>query len=185
MLRRTLATAAPIAAAALVVLAVVYAVAQQGYRNGADDPQHQLARDAAARLDRGEPPADVVAAETKGGTAVDLRRQTSPFVIVVDAARKTTATAGNATLDGDERVPPAGAIRKGNTFTWQPASGVREAVVVEATADGTRLVIAGRALRDVEHRIDDLTLEVALGMVAAVLVILATTAAAVRLAPRP
>jgi hypothetical protein len=57
--------------------------------------------------------------------------------------------------------PPTGVLAaaraKGtNRVTWQPRPGVRIATVGVAAADG-RVVFAGRNMRAVEARIDDLT----------------------------
>jgi hypothetical protein len=136
-----------------------YVGIQQTYRNGADDPQVQLAEDAAARLAAGEAPEDVVPAGS-----VDLARSLAPFVIVYDADNK--AVAGSGTLGAALPIPPAGVLdaareRGSNRVTWQPRPEVRIASYEVAGPGGT-VVLAGRSLREVERRVSELTTMVAL-----------------------
>jgi hypothetical protein len=67
-------------------------------------------------------------------------------------------------LDGHDPIPPAGVLEGArqhppDTVTWQPRSGVRIAQVSVPWRGGT--VLAGRSLREVEQRIDQLVLLVA------------------------
>jgi hypothetical protein len=149
-LRRALAFFLPAAVLLTLTCGLVYGEVQQDLRNGADDPQVQLAEDAAARLDAGSPPASVV-----GSVSIDLGRTLSPFVAIYDPAGTVLATDGR--LDGRPPAPPIGvlttAAAKGrDRVTWQPQPGVRIALVVVPWRGGT--VAAGRSLRLVEERED-------------------------------
>jgi len=148
---RTLLRALAAAAAATVVWLFVYAAAQQTYRSGANDPQVQLASDAARALAGGAALASVVPPGV-----VDPAVSLSPFVIVYDAANRPLA--GSCRLDGALPVPPPGVLeraRRGgwNGVTWQPRPGVRIAAVLCGVGEPAgRVVLAGRSLREVEER---------------------------------
>ena len=155
------ATFLPLAVLATLLAGLVYGIAQQGLRSGANDPQIQLAEDAARALDAGGDPAVVV-----GPGSVDVAASLAPFVVVFDATGRVLASGGK--LDGADPVPPAGvlahaAVGAPNIVTWQPRPGVRVATVTARWRDGT--VMAGRSLREVERR-EDLALQlVAVGWV--------------------
>jgi hypothetical protein len=143
----------PIAVAATVVMGLAYVAVQQSYRNGLDDPQLQLATDAASRLDAGASPESVVNSPT-----VDAEKSLAPFVIVVGP--QGDALAAGVTLGGSTPIPPAGVLAtarsKGTSrVTWQPRPDVRIASVSAAASDG-RVAVAGRNMRAVESRIEDL-----------------------------
>ena len=143
----------PIAVVATALCGFTYAAVQQVYRNGADDPQVQLAEDAAARLDAGDAVSEVLSSDT-----VNIDASLAPFVIVYDA--HNAVIDGNGVLNGAQPVPPVGVLdtaraAKRNRVTWQPASGVRIASVSVATRDG-RVVLVGRNLREAERHVDDL-----------------------------
>jgi len=148
-LKRALAFFLPVAVLATLACGLVYLEVQQDQRSGANDPQYQLAQDAAARLDAGAGPSGVV----DTGVAVDPSTSLAPFVIIFDAGHSVLAA--NATLDGGVPVPPAGvldAARNGspNAITWQPRAGVRIATVTVAWLGG--FVLAGRSLARVEEQ---------------------------------
>jgi hypothetical protein len=185
--RRAIALFLPAAVVLTVSCGLGYAAAQQVLRGGANDPQVQLAEDAAAALTVGAGPGTVVgtgsavAGEAGPGT-VDIATSLAPFIVVYDASG--TPLASNARLDGDLPTPPAGVLRAAvasgrNTVTWQPRAGVRIATVSVPWSGGT--VLAGRSLRVVEER-EDHALQIATaawlaGMAA--LVVAALVAAAV------
>ena len=126
--RRFLAFFLPAIVLATIGCGIVYAAVQQDLRQGADDPQHQLAEDAVARLTAGDSPTAVV-----GTGRVDIASSLDPFVIVYDPTGAVLASGGR--LGGVAPVPPAGvlatAIQAGSDrVTWQPRSGVRIATVV-------------------------------------------------------
>ena len=164
----------PAAVVATLAAGLVYAAVQQAQRADANDPQIQLAEDAAARLSAGAAPSDVVA-PAPGGSKVDLAASLAPFVVVYDASGAVLAT--NGQLDGHDPVIPAGVRQAAqqtgrDLVTWQPRAGVRIATVTLPWSGGT--VMSGRSLREVEDR-ESRTLQIA---IAAGLVILAAAAVA-------
>ena len=66
----------PLAVAICALCAILYTTVQQVWRAGVDDPQIQLAEDAAAALGDGAAPDEVVPA-----TQVDVARSLAPFMI--------------------------------------------------------------------------------------------------------
>lgn len=144
----------PIVVAVTGLTAVVYGAVQQALRQGANDPQIQMAEDAAARLNAGVAPEAVVPGET-----IDLGSSLQPYMMVFDASRRVVAS--SATLNGQAPLfPPSvfDAVRSGgqDRITWQPSPGVRGAVVVQPWRDG--FVVVGRSLRLVEERVNQIFL---------------------------
>ena len=155
LVRRAAAVFVPLAVLATATCGLVYAEVQQDQRSGANDPQFQLAEDAATALNGGVSAASVVDASrgVDPGASVDAATSLATFVVVFDASHSVLAT--NATLDGGRPTPPAGVLdsaRPGspNAVTWQPREGVRIAAVVVAWHGGT--VLVGRSLRRVEEQ---------------------------------
>jgi len=179
-LRRGLTIWLPVAAAATVLAGLIYAAVQHDLRSGANDPQVQMAEDAARALDHGALPSSVVAP-----SAVDMATSLAAFLIVVD--RSGQPVASSAELHGRSPVPPAGVLdaarRTGeNTLTWQPEAGVRIASVTVPYRDG--YVVAGRSLRLVEQRESDVELIVGLGWLATLVVSAVVTAVALTVLAR-
>ncbi len=147
-LRRAIAVFLPSAVLATALCGLTYAVVQQDLRTGANDPQEQLAEDAAARLDAGATPSSVV-----GPGEVDIARSLAPFIVVYDPGGTVLATDGH--LDGGPPTVPKGVLESAqatgrDAVTWQPQGGVRIATVAVPWSGGT--VLAGRSLRLVEER---------------------------------
>ena len=143
----------PLAVAVTFVCGLVYLVGQQSFRAGLNDPQIQVARDAAAALDAGAAVSSVVPS-----LAVQITRSESPFVVVYGADNGVLASSGRLGLN--EPVPPQSVLDSArsdgeNRTTWQPTSQLRLAAVSVATQDG-RVVLAARTVSEVEHRITDL-----------------------------
>lgn len=169
----------PLGVAITLVCLLLYAAVQQSYRQGLNDPQVQMAEDAAYALSQGEVPAGVV----PRGALIDMRQSLQPWIAVYDSAGKGLEASGQ--LDGAPPAPPQGVLQaayegKGkyspnpdeDRVTWQAASGVREAIVAIAVpgASGPKYyVVAGRAMREVEAREGQLTRMVAVGWLAAML----------------
>jgi hypothetical protein len=152
--RRAMLMFIPLAVVITALCSLAYLIGQQSQRTGANDPQVQMAEDAAARLDAGETPAAAV----RTGPPVDVARSLAPFVVVYDATGTPLATDGE--LDGAAPSVPKGVLdtaraRGVDAVTWQPRAGVRIATVTVPWQGGT--VTAGRSLRLVEERVDDLT----------------------------
>jgi hypothetical protein len=164
----------PLAVVATGLAGLVYLVAQQDGRWLANEPQVQLAEDAAARLDAGGTPGEQV-----GPAPVDIARSLAPFVVVYGTAGTILATDG--TLDGQPPAVPAGVLASAratgrDAVTWQSRPGIRIATVTVPWNGGT--VLAGRSLRLVEEHADSLEVIVGSGWLAT-LVALAVAAGAV------
>jgi hypothetical protein len=163
-LRRFILSFLPFAVLATCLAGLIYIVVQQELRTGANDPQQQLAEDAAARLNAGAARADLAT-----GAKVDLATSLAPFLVIYDATGSVLATDGQ--LDGAPPEIPKGVLDAArangiDAVTWQPRSGVRIATVTVPWAGGS--VMAGRSLRLVEERESQLELLVGAGWVATV-----------------
>jgi len=138
-------------------------ISHQVLRMSANDPQIQLAEDAAQRVNTGEDVAHILP-----DRKVDIAASLAPFVIVYDNAAQPVAS--SATLDGATPTPPRGVLEyvrshSQERVTWQPRPGVRIASVVIRTANG--FVVAGRNMREVEIREGRVFKLAALGWLAA------------------
>lgn len=143
---------------------LVYGAVQQSFRQGANDPQIQLAEDTAANLDSGQPVQMDVPTRK-----VDVEKSLAPFVIIYDKNGKVTSSSG--VLNGQTPELPSGIFDNVKNsgeerFTWQPQDDTRIAAVVTSYNGG--YVLAGRSLREVENREHKLTLQVAGVWIAAV-----------------
>lgn len=165
-LRRAFALWLPAAAAATVVAAFAFVAVQQGYRTSADDPQIQLAEDAARALGAGAAPAEVTA-----GPQVDMAASLAPWVVVYGP--DGVPISGTGLFDGHLPEAPSGVLadaRNGElSLTWEPRDGVRAAIVTVPFGDQGGVVLAGRSLKAVEEREGILTLMAALAWLAALL----------------
>ncbi len=171
----------PLAILATALAGLVYVVAQQEGRSLANEPQVQLAEDAAARLDAGGRPKDQV-----GAVPVDIARSLAPFVVIYGSADSILATDGM--LDGQPPIVPAGVLAAAratgrNAVTWQPRPGVRVATVSVPWSGGT--VLAGRSLRLVEDRATMLEQLVGAGWLATLAALAVAAAVVARLWPGP
>ena len=141
----------PIAAVTVGLCMLLYLTVQQSLRQGLNDPQIQMAEDAAAAFEQGR-----IAVDLLPPTQVDVASSLAPFLIVYDDAGKVLASSG--VLHGQTPGVPAGVLEYTRTngedrVTWQPEAGVRIAAVV-VRYDGTKsgFVLAGRNMREVEKR---------------------------------
>jgi hypothetical protein len=158
----------------LVVIAtglsgLLFTTVQQDIRQSADDPQIQLAEDAAAKLANGQSAQNVVPSEQ-----VDIAQSLTPFLIVFDSTGKPLAS--SARLNGQIPIIPPGVfdyVRQNgeDRITWQPQPGVRNAIVVtQFQGPNPGFVLAGRSLREVEIREDNILHLVLLGWIGLLLV---------------
>jgi len=164
--------------AAIVVtglIGLIYAAVQQDIRQGANDPQIQMAEDAAAKLAGGESVQNVVPSEK-----VDIATSLAPYLIIFDAHGNPIGS--TAQLDGQTPTIPQGvfdSVRQNgeDRITWQPQAGVRSAVVVTQFKGSTSgFVVAGRSLREVEKREDALLQILVAGWVVMILATFVATA---------
>lgn len=93
---------------------------------------------------------------------VDIARSLAPYLMVFDPNGNVQAS--NAVLHGQVPNLPKGVFdytrqHGEDRISYQPEPGVRSAVVVVAVNGGRDgFVLAGRSLREVEKRVDQLTL---------------------------
>ena len=157
------------------LIGLVYVAVQQDLRQGANDPQIQMAEDTAAKLANGQSVQNVVPSEK-----VDIANSLAPYLIIFNA--NGIPIASSAQLDGQTPTIPSGVfdyVRQNgeDRFTWQPQTGVRSAVVVtEYKGSISAFVLAGRSLREVEKREDNLMLVLLAGWIVMILVTFVATA---------
>ena len=167
----------PLAAALTGVFAFIYLTVQQDMRMGLNDPQIQMAEDAASALASNQPVDSLIPADAP---KVDMAKSLAPFLIIYDSSG--SALVSGAVLNGQTPIPPAGVfdyVRQNNEdrVSWQPAPGVRSAAVIVAVSGGRGgFVLAGRNMREVEIRESQLTNTVALGWIASLVVTLVIVA---------
>ncbi|MDB5266248.1 MAG: hypothetical protein JWN89_63 [Parcubacteria group bacterium] len=132
-----------------------FAGVQQVTRSGANDPQVEMSEDAVSHLaNPAASPQSLVDPE------INIEKSLAPYLIIFDD--KNEAVASGASLDGSTPVPPRGVFEylrshPEDRFTWEPKSGVRNAVVmrrVEGPHAG--FVLAGRSMRETEARVANL-----------------------------
>ena len=152
----------PLAVAITLLCGLIYVAIQQTYRSNADDPQIQLAEDAARALASGQSPESLLPEQR-----VDIAQSLAPYLMIFD--ENGVEIASNAVLHG--RVPeiPPGVLAHARSqgedrVTYQPEPGVRSATVTVAVAGGPGgYVLAGRSLREVEARVGRLGLLIGIG----------------------
>ena len=152
----------PAAAVATIAAGLFYGETQHELRSSANDPQIQMAEDAAARLDTGAAPDSVLPT-----SRVDLSRSLAPYLMVFDS--RGSLLASSLTVDGRPPAYPDGVLESVRSageekVTWQTTSGYRSATVAVAYRDG--FVVAGRSLREIERREGDAILIAGAGWIA-------------------
>lgn len=131
-----------------MIFVTMYAVVQQDERQSANDPQIQIAEDAAASLDSGGSFQSIILP-----TRIDIAKSLSVFTAAFDDSGKPLGSSGY--LNDELPTLPPGVFdymrsEGEDRFIWQPEKGVRDAVVVAKYSGG--FVMAGRSLREVEKR---------------------------------
>jgi hypothetical protein len=160
---KVLANWLPIAIVTVGICLLVYAAVQQSFRQSANDPEIQMAEDAASALAKGATVETVVPL-----AEVDVQRSLSPFMIVYDDSGTVLKTSG--LLNGQVSPLPDGVlgytrVAGQDRVTWEPQQGVRmAALVVRYTGQQSGYVLAARSLREVEKREDQLFLIAGLAM---------------------
>jgi len=160
----------PVGIAITGVIGAVAVAVQQNYRQDANDPQIQMAEDAAAALGANAAPASLL----PSGTPVDIAASLAPWLAIYGA--NGAELVASAALQSAPPQLPAGVFdasawtapvighhftwmtpENENRFTWQPEENVRQAVVLVRAGNGD-FVAAGRSLREVEEREGQLTI---------------------------
>ena len=147
VLRRALPLWILLSGLATVAIFVAFIVVQQQIRGAANHPQVEMAREAAGKLSAGADPKSVV-----NSGPVDIATSSDTYLIVVDT--NGVLLASSAWLDGRPVIPPSGVFayvrdHGEDVISWQPAAGVRSAIVVDSFRGG--YVAAGRSLSDTEQ----------------------------------
>ncbi|MGB8259227.1 MAG: hypothetical protein WCE75_02700 [Terracidiphilus sp.] len=167
----------------------LYAIPQQVLRQGLNDPQIAMATDLAAALEKGgltEMLQQGALPAIAGGSArVDMARSLSPFVIVYDDQGRPLAS--QAVLNGETPAPPAGVFENVRQhgearLSWQPILGREHGVRIAAVIERVRgaqpgFVLAGRNMREVEAREEQVRQMAGLTWIGMLGVILVGTAA--------
>jgi len=153
-----------LAATVTLFCGVMYMLVQQTYRSNANDPQIQMAEEAAFALGNGTDPKTLVA-----NTAIEISRSLKPYTIIYDD--QGNGVAADGLLDGKIPTLPNGVLDFTRThgeddISWQPRSGVRSALVIEHVQGSFQgFVVAGRSLRVVEERESMLIKQIAFGWI--------------------
>jgi hypothetical protein len=158
-LRTVLAIGLPLAVIGTIILAIGYINDQQTLRQMANEPQTYLAQDAKLRIEAGGNPQGF-------GSAIPIEKDEAPYVIFFNATG--TAIAGTGVLNNAAPTLPQGVLdvakKNGvNRLTWEPAPGVRQAIVVMPAGDF--FVVAGRSLNYTEEQESNLTKRALVGWV--------------------
>ena len=156
---KTFAQCVPLGVAVTGICLLVHVSVQQNYRQSLNDPQIQIAEDAARKLTKGDVPASVVPRVD----LIDIAHSLAPWIAIYDHSMVPLEASGE--LAGAPPQPPKGvfdatdpsryeAIGGGpageNRVTWQPLESVRQAIVVVRT--DRYFVVVGRNMREVEER---------------------------------
>jgi len=137
-------------------IGAIYIATQQDLRLSANDPQIQLAEDSANPLKTSDFQDQVIPSGK-----IDIRSSLAPFQIYYDDQGREVVS--QATLDGESPTLPAGLFdnARKNTevrFTWQPKDQVRIAAILVHSSTNNGFVLAGRSLRKVEKRENQLAI---------------------------
>jgi hypothetical protein len=141
----------PLAAVTTLLCGLVYLAIQQSLRWGANDPQIQMAEDAAAALAAGGTSESVLPAGR-----VEISNSLAPFMVLYSDTGQPLASSG--LLHGAAPLLPPSIFdytrqNSEDRVSWQPEAGVRVAAVVVAYGGAQPgFVLAGRSLREVEKR---------------------------------
>ena len=161
----------PLAIVTTIICGCIYVTVQQDMRTSANDPQIQMAEDAAAALESGSAIQTVLPIET---TRMDTSLAPYMMIFADDGKLRGSSVVLNTTIPTvPEGVFNTTRQQTETRFTWEPADLVRSAAVVVYYTDGAHdpsrsgFVLVGRSLREVEKREDSLTMEVGAAWVAA------------------
>lgn len=142
-------------AIATIIFALIYVAVQQNYRMSADDPQIQLARDLADRLEHSRATSSLKPVDT-----VDLSKSMAVFTAYYNVNQQPVTSTGY--INGAIPKLPAGVLDYAkdhfeNRITWQPRKDIRLATVVRyVRSPALAYVVVGRSLKEVENREADL-----------------------------
>ncbi len=130
---------------------LAHGLTQNVLRSGANDPQIQMARDAALATGNNQ-----IYDALNQSRKVDPSKSLAPFLIIFNDAHIPLTS--SAILNDKTPIPPSGVfdyvrLNGEDRFTWQPQPGVRIAAVMTRYEGKTSgFVLAGRSLTEVEIR---------------------------------
>jgi hypothetical protein len=147
-----------------------YVAVQQNYRQSANDPQIQMAEDAAVLMSKNHFNTDLIF--EPGVPTTDIRQGLTPWIAIYDAGGANYGSTG--LLNGDNPKMPTGLLDYSTWLshktwhsptgletrvTWQPESDIRQALVIVHfdSSLGGGYAVAGRSMRTTEERIISLT----------------------------
>lgn len=165
--RTTLTNWLPVAVAITALALLIYAAGQHMYRQSLNDPQQQLAEDAARVVKSGFDASQL----SPKGVGTEISESLGTWVAFYDDKLQPQSSTG--LLHGVIPTIPAGVFEtaktKGTyTVTWQPEPDVRQALVVVSAGD-KGFAVSGRNMRATEKRIGDLGMLVLAGWAATML----------------
>ena len=129
---------------------LVYIVAQQSIRLGANELPMQFAIDTSVKLQEGLSAKDAIPVNK-----VDILKSLNAFVMVYDKDKNliaTSAMSGNKNLSYPKSVLNYVEQKGESRVTWQPESGLRFATVAIKYKGG--YIVASRSLSEAERLID-------------------------------
>ncbi len=134
-----------------LVIGAIATMVTQSIRMAGDDPQVQMARDAARMIGEGSPPLDVI---PQG--SIDPSVSPASFVVVYDS--KGQALASSLQIGGLVPSPSVNvfdqAWNQGEyRLVWQPTEDARVAVVIVPVLGQPVFVLAGRSTGETEDRV--------------------------------
>ncbi len=154
----------PIGLTIIMLSGLAYLLVQQVLRQNANDPQVQMAEDAAALLAIAKNESLPIPNEV-----IDYGQSLAPFLMVFDDAGNVVGSSGK--LNDIIEVPPAGVLdyvreHGEDRITWQPSPTTRiAAVIIRVEGAHPGFVLAGRSLHEVEERSNMLLSLVLLGLI--------------------
>jgi len=135
---------------------LVYVSVQQTYRNNADDPQIQIARELKLKYSKSG-----LDSLSDAKDKIEISSSSiSPFYVIYDENAKPVSS--NALLYNNMPQLPLGVFRAAkengeNKISWQPYQGLRFATVIEhITGKFNGYILSGRSLLETEKRIEKL-----------------------------
>lgn len=156
-------------------------VVQQSFRQEANDPQIQIAKEMSAAFLNNQFTEETLKSSFEtfipSKIQVNVETSLSPWIQIYDASRENLYSSA-MTSDAQstprvpkgvfERVDKQGEVR----MTWQPKKGIRQAIVVTKFS-GLRngYIVAGRSLSEVESRIGSMFLLIGVGWFVVMLLI--------------
>jgi len=160
-----------LAIAITMVAGLFYAVVQQTYRTGANDPQIAIVKDVIEALENGIDPQAIAQS-----APLDISATLDPFITIYSSTGTPVSSTGQ--LKGNTPSLPSGVFSYVNSkgqdrLTWQPDPGVRIAAVVDKYGGPQPgYVLVGRSLVEVEKREKALLIMVAIGWAATLILTL-------------